>query len=96
MSKSEERLMEKSYSIGYNNGYEKARHDLGWISVKDRLPEKDGFYLTCVNQAGVAQCVGLQYFATNLMKWRDFDEEVREVFIDYWMEIPKLPKEEGQ
>lgn len=70
-------------------GYELAEKDLGWISVKDRLPEESGFYITCVNQAGVAQCVGITLF--NGKYWEDDDDS--EERVDYWMPIPKLPKD---
>ena len=40
----------KFWNINYDfkAGYEEAEKDLGWVSVKDRLPEDDGWYLTCV------------------------------------------------
>lgn len=33
--------------------------DLGWISVKDRLPEVGHFVLTCVDGSGTPQSVGM-------------------------------------
>ena len=76
----------------YQEGYEQADKDLGWISVKDRLPEKDGWYFTCVEMSGVPQCVGLSHFETYSGQWDDDDDSIE--LVDYWMEIPKLPEEE--
>ena len=73
-------------------GYQQAENDLGWISVKDRLPEKDGWYFTCVEMSGVPQCVGLSHFETYSGQWDDDDDSIE--LVDYWMEIPALPKEE--
>ena len=74
----------------------KAKRDLGWISVKDRLPEKSGYYITCVaeyyKQEHVPQCVGVTLF--NGMYWEDDDEPEEKELVDYWMEIPELPEEE--
>lgn len=70
----------------------RAEKDLGWISVKDRLPEKDGWYFTCIEMSGVPQCVGLSHFETYSGQWDDDDDSIE--LVDYWMEIPALPKEE--
>ena len=71
-----------------------SKENIGWISVKDRLPEKNGWYFTCINQAGVAQCVGLSHFETYSGKWDDDDDSIE--IVDYWMPIPELPKKEEQ
>jgi hypothetical protein len=73
-------------------GYEQAEKDLGWISVKDRLPEKDGWYFTCVEISGIPQCVGLSHFETYSGQWDDDDDSIE--LVDYWMPIPKLPNQE--
>lgn len=74
----------------YQQGYEQAGKDLGWISVKDRLPEAGHFVLTCVSDTGTPQCVGMALLLED-GTWWDGDIKVR---VDYWMEVPKLPKEE--
>lgn len=74
----------------YGKGYEQAKKDLGWISVKDRLPEVGHFVLTCVSDTGTPQCVGMALLLED-GTWWDGDIKVR---VDYWMEVPKLPKEE--
>lgn len=69
-------------------GYLEAEKDLGWISVKDRLPEVGHFVLTCVSDTGTPQCVGMAILL-NDGTWWDGDMKVR---VDYWMEVPKLNK----
>lgn len=80
----------KEYRRGFIKGYEQAEKDLGWISVNDRLPEKDGWYFTCVEMSGVPQCAGLIHFETYSGQWDDDDDSVE--LVDYWMEKPKLPE----
>lgn len=83
---------------GWCMGYEKAEKDLGWISVKDRLPEKNGWYFTCVEQFKIPQCVGITYFDKEDGWWLDDIPTGKKSFmttieiVDYWMEIPELPK----
>ena len=62
--------------------------DLGWISVKDRLPEKGHFVLTCVDDSGTPQSVGMALLLKD-GTWWDGDMKV---YVDYWMEVPKLKK----
>lgn len=70
----------------FQEGYEQAEKDLGWISVKDRLPEVVHFVLTCVSDNGTPQCVGMALLLKD-GTWWDGDIKVR---VDYWMEVPKL------
>ena len=70
----------------FQDGYEQAEKDLGWISVKDRLPEEGHFVLTCVDDTGTPQCVGIALLLKD-GTWWDGDMEV---CVDYWMEVPKL------
>ena len=72
----------------YQQGYERAEKDLGWISVKDRLPEVGHFVLTCVSDTGTPQCVGMALLLED-GTWWDGDIKVR---VDYWMEVAKLKK----
>lgn len=72
----------------FQEGYEHAEKDLGWISVKDRLPEVGHFVLICVSDAGTPQCVGMALLLED-GTWWDGDWVVR---VDYWMEVPKLKK----
>lgn len=71
----------------YQEGYEQAEKDLGWISVKDRLPEENKWVFVCVDMQGVPQCVGLGYLKDG--EWCD-DENDNGFCVDYWMEIPKF------
>ena len=72
----------------YQQGYGQAEKDLGWISVKDRLPEVGHFVLTCVSDTGTPQCVGMALLLED-GTWWDGDIKVR---VDYWMEVPNLKK----
>lgn len=73
----------------YIRAYEQAEKDLGWISVKDRLPEVGHFVLTCLSDTGTPQCVGMALLLED-GTWWDGDMKVR---VDYWMEVPKLKEE---
>lgn len=69
----------------FKKGYEQAEKDFGWVSVKDRLPEKPGRYYTATKY----EEYGIHSFVVN--NW--FDDEGYIVVVDYWMPIPELPKE---
>ena len=77
-----------------------------WISVKDKLPDKDGNYLCCWGEhKGIAICS----FAKNLRKvdkydfkgknragWYDYDSEWgygEMCNVTHWMPLPELPNE---
>ena len=70
----------------FQQGYEQAEKDLGWISVKDRLPEKDHFVLTCVDDYGHPQSVGMAMLLEDGTWW---DGDIK-VYVDYWMEVPQI------
>lgn len=63
-----------------------------WISVKDRLPEKEGYYLTCAIGCAVKNC----QFDGTYFSYQQYDEEEWEFveviwFPDYWLSIPLPP-----
>lgn len=78
-----------------------------WISVKDRLPNKDGKYLCCWDFNG-HKSIAIYGFAKNLSKvdkydfkgkkhkgWFDYDSEwgYGEMSgVTHWMPLPELPK----
>ena len=78
----------KSVRAIFQQGYEQAEKDLGWISVKDRLPEEGHFVLTCIADTGIPQCVGMALLLKDGTWW---DGDIK-VSVDYWMEVPKLNK----
>ena len=80
-----------------------------WISVEDRLPEKDGAYLTVINCFGYHSIIKVRYFAKdgeavdeyNLAGekyvWYFYDSEYGYVSTDsvtHWMPLPEPPKGE--
>ena len=76
----------------YQEGYEQAEKDLGWISVKERLPETTDYVFTCIDDEGVPQCVGFHYYKNG--KWFDGYEEDTVDAVEYWMPIPRLKNKE--
>ena len=80
-----------------------------WISVDDRLPEKDGAYLVTTNSFGDRQSVKLRWFAKDGENvdaydlagqkdvWYLYDIECGYVSINsvtHWMPLPQPPKGE--
>lgn len=86
------KMLDEVYREVFMLGYEQAEKELGWNSVKDRLPEEGLFVFTCSEDEGHPQCVGFHYYKDG--KWWEGYKEESVGAIDYWMEIPKLPKEE--
>lgn len=58
----------------------------GWISVKDRLPEKDGKYLV-VDEGDV----DVGFYVSGGWMW-DGGEDM--LCVTHWMELPEAPEEE--
>ena len=77
----------------YIEGYEQAEKDLGWVSVKDRLPEVGDIVLVhdkiCCTMRLAQLCK-----SGNWKYRRETECDYKGVTVDYWMEIPKLPEEE--
>ncbi len=88
-----------AYSKGKNDGLNIAKsalHNLEitpavnvfpapqWISVKDRLPEKNGNYLVCTK----AMSVFTTHYWTDETRWSHYTNH-----ITHWMPLPDPPKE---
>ncbi len=67
----------------YNAGYRKQ----GWISVEDRLPERNGRYLTHCDIEGQSLVCVLYY-----CKVGGFNEGT----VTHWMPLPEAPKMKGE
>lgn len=78
-------LLPRSY---FQLGYEQAEKDLGWISVKDRLPDTKEYVFTCVKMDGIPQCVGFHYYKAGIW-WEGYEEDAVGA-VEYWMPIPKF------
>ena len=83
-------ICENSRKI-FIEGYSQAEKDLGWISVKDRVPDTTAYVFTCIEMNGIPQCVGFHYYKDG--KWFEGFEEDTVGAVEYWMPIPQLPKE---
>lgn len=67
----------------------------GWISVKDRLPDKNGQYLCWFGKNTIAKGAAI---ATYLEMWQAFGSlESLETYpnVTHWMPLPEPPKEES-
>lgn len=59
-----------------------------WISVMERLPEENGFYLCLYKSIGGDEGLSIQ-------KWHNGRWNLNEIYaITHWMPLPKAPKEE--
>lgn len=76
------------YRSIFIKGYEQAEKDLGWISVKDRLPDTTEYVFTCIKMNGIPQCVGFHYYKDG--KWWEGYEEDSVGAVEYWMQIPNF------
>lgn len=74
---------------------------VGWISVKDRLPEGDDYRVVAKNSAGYATCVTHIYVAEDgkTLNGEDSTPEWTEVCvlggITHWMPLPSSPPQYG-
>ena len=59
-----------------------------WTSVKDKQPDEDGIYLTVYDFWCFENCVSAREFRNG--RW---GEEERRGAVKFWMQIPKIPKE---
>jgi len=76
----------------YQQGYEDAEKDITWHNVKEELPKENIPVLTCIEDEGVPQCIGLCILKKH-GKWFDLtDDYCGNANVDYWMYIPELNK----
>lgn len=63
-----------------------------WISVKDRLPEKSGYYLyfSKYPHGGLQDGIGVSYFQHKVKEWK----KVYTPTVTHWMPLPEPPKGE--
>ena len=72
-----------------------------WISVKDRLPEESGTYLTINMDRPYLQMYPIRYSAKwrgwNCLDYTDDESEARayEMHVTHWMPLPDAPEVEG-
>lgn len=78
-----------------NVGRKPKRHNpYEWISVKDRLPDKEGKYLVC----GDIHLWDIEKYRTNecvvIARFTERNEWLTSLSVKYWMLLPKLPSED--
>ena len=88
----------KPYRDVFRKGYEQAEKDLGWISVKERLPGPSDCVVACVEVDGICTCLTLATYNEATKEWHTdnwIDGEQEVYYPDYWMPIPtKVKKDE--
>lgn len=104
MTKAEQRALEAydtdtpaPIRIAFRDGYEQAEKDLGWISVKDKLPGPSEWVVVCIKLHGHAQCLALATYNYETKEWHtaEFEDGEQEtVYVDYWMPIPNIINED--
>lgn len=65
-----------------------------WIPVSERLPEKEGTYITTTNATGRSQGVLVQEYVyrNGVGKWR-WHDRYSPWTVTHWMPLPEPPKE---
>lgn len=104
MTKAEQRALEAydtdtpaPIRFAFRDGYEQAEKDLGWISVKDKLPGPSEWVVVCIKLHGHAQCLALATYNEETKEWHtaEFEDGEQEtVYVDYWMPIPNIINED--
>lgn len=65
-----------------------------WISVKDRLPEKIGYYLCYLDNDTIKVCKFTCGIRNDSLYWR-WDNQ-NWTAVTHWMQLPEPPKEESK
>ena len=71
-----------------------------WISVKDRLPEEDGEYITMTNARGRSNGVLSQRYVTSTVRGKImsrwwWNQRLSPWLVTHWMPLPEPPKDGG-
>ena len=87
-----QKRVELEYQSGFADGQRAAnRKKNKWISVKERLPEKSGLYLTYHAKRGSMT----MHYSVNNDAWNAFDHEDRPKYaleVTHWMHLPEPPE----
>lgn len=68
----------------------------GWVSVKDRMPDKSGPYLVMLENVFVEHLVmNVHYWNAKDGYWRGSEAHSRIVGISHWMPLPEPPEEDA-
>ncbi len=83
----------------YIKGYEQAEKDLGWISIKERLPGPSEWVVACVEVDGICTCLTLATYNEETKEWHTdnwIDGEQEVYHPDYWLPIPTKVREDEE
>ena len=90
--KLKQKLIEGDGDDESTEGYNAAMRE--WISVNDRLPDKDGRYLVC----GDIHLWDIEKYRTNecvvIARFTERNEWLTSLSVKYWMFLPELPSED--
>jgi len=67
---------------------------MNWVSIDDKLPEKEGFYITALKMYTGNPSPYVHVMNWNLGFWTDEDaytEAQQGVKVTHWMPLPELP-----
>ena len=68
----------------------------GWISVKDKQPQKTGLYLTWRRSVYKDGFYRISEYNAEEHGWYDYyNHDFNDTTTRFWMPIPKAPKEDG-
>lgn len=66
--------------------------EANWISVKDRLPDKQGVYLVAFKPP--LPKVTIAWWATKEFGWYDLEYNFHTDSVSHWMPLPPMPEQE--
>lgn len=71
-------------------GFPVCAHFDGWISVQDRLPEKDGTYLV-LGKSRTAYTT--HFYAGRTIKGKSYPAKFSNPYATHWMPLPEAPED---
>lgn len=90
----EKRTVSQCTSSEYCRGWNDAVDEMPkWIDVKERLPERDDYYLCAVRDDFVYPFVVIKYFCNGEFDITDWYKENCGRKVTHWMPLPEPPKE---
>lgn len=79
------RMQSEMYLVKENGDIEPLKKQSGWISVDERLPEREGTYLVYTYKGAIKFGDFRCYYAKN-------DNPQFDYYVTHWMPLPEAPK----